>query len=161
MFPVLLVGLFFLSTLISSSQKPDLSGDWTLDRTKSVIPDNQLSLVKISIKFKGDSLLTLRVYEMPDGQQYPFNENFSTDGKDCKIYIYDMPRKAKANWSDKDASLLFESTTTFEGNSGTVDLITKETWKIDSSKKNLTIEFKNSFPEGETSGTFLFNRATN
>ena len=156
-----LAGLIFLFTLSSYGQMTDLSGDWALDRTKSDIVGNQIILVKISIKVKGDSLLTLRVYETTDGQQHPFNENVSLDGKECKIYIYDMPRKAKANWSGQDASLLFESTTTYTGNSGTADITIKENWKIDTSKNNLTIDFKNIFPEGESSGTFYYNRETN
>jgi hypothetical protein len=156
-----LIGLVFLSTLCSNGQKTDFSGEWALDRTKSVVPDNQLFLVKISIKVKGDSLLTLRTYEMTDGQQYPFNENVSMDGKDCKTVVYDMPRKAKANWSVQDASLIYESTTTITRNADTTDLVTKETWKVDKSKNALSIDFKNTFPEGETSGTFLFNKVTN
>jgi hypothetical protein len=154
------LGIFILLTITSFAQKADFSGDWTLDRTKTVLTDNRITLVKISIKVKGDSLLTQRVYEGGDGQQYPFNENVTLDGKECKLIIYEMPRKAKANWSGQDASIIFESTTTYNGNSGTADMTAKETWKVDPSKKILTMDFKNIFPEGETSGTFLFNRET-
>ena len=157
-----ILGLIFITTSFSSyGQKADFSGNWAIDRSKIATTDNQLILVKINIKTKGDSLLTVRVYETSDGQQYPFNENVSLDGKENKITIYDMPRKAKASWSAQDASLIFESTTTFNGDSGPANLVTKETWKLDPSKNGLSIESKNTLPQGETTGTFFFKRVTN
>jgi hypothetical protein len=154
-----LIGLILLSTQSSNGQRNNFSGRWTLNRTKSLIASDQLSMSGITIKVKADSLLITRIYERSDGQQFPFDERVTLDSKEYNFYIYDMPRKAKAAWSDKDNTIIFESTTTYTGNSGTADIIIKEIWKHDKSTNTLIIDFKNIFPEKETTGTFFFNRS--
>ena len=93
------------------------------------------------------------------GEQYPFDENLSLDGKDAKIVIYDMPRTSKVTKSASDGSLSFESTTTFNGQYGEENLVAKETWKIDPEGKLLTIDFTNKMADNETTGTNYYNRA--
>jgi hypothetical protein len=70
-----------------------------------------------------------------------------------------MPRKTKATWSDQDTTVNVESKTTFNGDNGQEDFVSKETWKIDNVTKTLTITFKNSTSAGEASGFFLFKKA--
>jgi hypothetical protein len=106
----------------------------------------------------GDSLITVRVYDRGDGQEYPFNENVGLDSKECKIIIYDMPRRSKCSLSEQEGSLNFESTTTFTNDSGTADYNTKEVWKLDKDKKVLTIDFKNNISGNEAAGSFFFNK---
>jgi hypothetical protein len=131
------------------SQKPDFSGQWTLNKEKSVLTDNQLFL---------SSLLTTRVYENGNGEEYPFEENLSLDGKDCKIVIYDMPRTSKATRLDSDGSISITSTTTFTGNGGSEDMIAKETWKVDNEGKVLTLEFTNAMSGNETTGKYYYTK---
>jgi hypothetical protein len=158
MYLITFTAFFMLSSLPSSSQKVDFSGTWALDKTKTSLAADQLTLIKIQIRMTGDSLITVRVYDRGDGQEYPFNENVGLDGKECKIIIYDMPRRSKASISEQEGSLSFESTTTFSGDSGPMDYNSKETWKLDSEKKVLTIYFKNNISGNETAGTFFFNK---
>ena len=150
--------LFFLSSLTIYAQKADFSGEWKLNKEKTVLADNQLFLSGITIQIKKDSLLTTRVYENGNGEEYPFEENISLDGKDCKIVIFDMPRTSKATRSDTDGSIMIASTTTFSGNNGQEDMIAKETWKIDKEGKTLTLEFTNKMSGNETTGTYYYNK---
>src|SRR5512133_1257425 len=90
------LALFIYVTIPAFCQNLKFNGEWKINIQKSAVPADQLYLSKISLKFKGDSLLTKRYYQSPDGQEYPFDENFSLDGKEAKIFIYDMPRMAKA-----------------------------------------------------------------
>jgi hypothetical protein len=76
-------------------------------------------------------MLTTRVYENGNGEEYPFQENLSLDGKDCKIVIFEMPRTSKATCSDADGSIAITSATTFTGNYGEEDMTAIESWKID------------------------------
>jgi hypothetical protein len=149
--------LLIITAPCVSGQSSNFSGEWKLDKEKTVMANDQLFLSSVTIQLKSDSLLTTRVYS--NGyEEYPFNENLSLDGKDCKINIYDMPRSSKASRSTSDGSLMIESKTTFYGNSGEEDLIAKETWKVDSEGKVLTINFTNKMSAGEFAGTSYYNR---
>jgi hypothetical protein len=155
--------LFAASMLIASvncfAQKPDFAGEWKLNREKTVLDDNQLFLSKVTIQIKGDSLFTTRVYENGMGEEYPFDENLTLDGKDCKITIYDMPRTSKAFFSENDSLLNVESKTTFYGDSGEQDMIAKEVWKIDPLTKMLTVEFTNKVADNETTGINYYTKS--
>jgi hypothetical protein len=154
--------LLILSVLIPSfsvySQNTGLNGEWKINKEKSVIPDNQLYLSGVKIQIKNDTLYTTRTYSSPDGQEYPFDENLSLDGKEAKITIYDMPRSSKAIKSAADGSIAIESSTTFQGNSGEENLIAKETWKVDSEGKMVVIEFTNKMSGVETTGTNYYDK---
>lgn len=149
---------FFLPAFTIYAQKADFSGEWKLNKEKTVLADNQLFLTGITIKLKSDSLLTTRVYENGSGEQYPFDENLSLDGKECKISIYDMPRETKVSLSQPDGSLMFESSTIFQNYNGTDTLSAKETLKIDNEGKVLTMNFTNKSSAGEITGTNYYDR---
>jgi hypothetical protein len=141
-----------------SGQKTDYNGIWKLDVNKSTLTENTPILIKINAAIKGDSLLTERFYDTGDGQEYPFTENLTLDGKEYNITIYDMPRKSKALLSDPDGFVIIESTTTTNGDNGSEDFNSTETWKTDTANKILTINFKNNIGGDETEGTFVFNK---
>ena len=150
--------LIIFSTAPSMGQPASFTGEWKLNREKSNIQDNQLILTKIQMQLKGDSLLTTRTYENQNGEEYPFEENLTLNGKDCKITIYDMPRSSKATISKSDGTLQIESTTTFYGNSGEENLVAKETWKIEDGGKALSFTFTNSMSAGTATGAHYFER---
>ena len=155
--------IFFLLVLVFSTsvsgQKADFSGTWKIDRSKIPVTGNFPVLVQININIKGDSLLTERFYDTGDGQLYPFKENLTLDGKETSITVYEMPRKAKATWKEKDVILIHESTTTANGSNGPVDFLSTETWSVDNVTNILTISFKNFTMAGESTGYFLFNKS--
>jgi hypothetical protein len=131
-------------------QKTEFNGTWKLDVTKSILPDYTPVLARIEVNIVGDSLLTERFYDTGDGQEYPFTENLTLDGKEYNIFIYDMPRKSKASWSDQDGLKIESTTSPIDG-----DFISVETWKVDAEAKTLTISFKNSMAGNEGTGTFF------
>jgi hypothetical protein len=156
-----IISLVFISLLIASSsavygQRGNFSGSWKLDRTKSVVGTEWPVLIKIRIEFKGDTLLTERVYDTGDGQEYPFSEKLNLDNKEYSMIIYEMPRKIKGALSEQDAVLNFESTTTFNGSAGNEDFISKETWKVDTASGILTIGFVNKTSAGEAPGSLVY-----
>lgn len=148
--------LFLSATLTVSGQKSDFNGTWVLSRAKSTLPENQPVLGKITINIKGDSLLTERVYDGEDGQEYPFSENLTLDGKELQLTVYEMPRKIKAVLSDQAATVNLESTTTFNGQGGLSDFISRETWKVDKATKTLIINYKNTMSGEESNGDLVF-----
>jgi hypothetical protein len=151
--------LVISSSFIVTAQKADFNGTWKLDRTKSTLAEYTPILTRIEIKINGDSLLTERYYDTGDGQEYPFTENVILDGKEYGITIYDMPRKTKASWSDQEGSLIVESVTTVNGDNGSEDFITKESWKVDKTTNTFTITYKNKLGSNESEGTFILNKS--
>jgi hypothetical protein len=152
----LLILIIFASTFSAFSQNAPFSGQWKLNREKTVLAPDQLFLAAITVMLKSDTLFTTRTYENPNGEQYPFDENITLDGKDCKIVIYDMPRMSKALKPGSDGLLNIESTTTFQGQNGEENLVAKEIWKVDSD--TLTINFTNKMAAGEITGINYYTK---
>lgn len=150
--------LFLVCSFFVKAQNNPLTGEWKLNKEKTVLAANQIFLLKIVIQVKGDSLLTTRTYQNNDGQEYPFNENLSLSGKEGKIVIYDMPRTAKATLSKDDGSIALESTTTFYRDGQEVNMKVLESWKVESENKLLAIISKLTTAAGEVSSTSFFDR---
>ncbi len=150
--------MIFAVSASAGDKKTSYSGEWKLDREKTMLENTQLFMSKISFNLKNDSLFTVRTYENGNGEQYPFDENLTLDGKEYKITIYDMPRKARAYWSKEDGSLTIETTTTFNGNAGEENIITKETWRVDENGTRLTADFTMKTSQGELKGTHYFKK---
>jgi hypothetical protein len=155
--------LFVLLVLIFSDsaagQKADFTGTWKLDNTQIPVTGNFPVLTRINVIIKEDSLLTERFYNTGDGQEYPFKEDLTLDGKEHMITVYEMPRKSIATWKEKDVILVLQSTTTANGSNGPVDFKSIETWTVDNVNNILTISFRNTSYEGELAGTFIFNKS--
>ncbi len=151
--------LLFSNSVVGQNHR--FNGTWKLDMSKVPATGNFPVLTKIIIKIKGDSLLTERFYNTGDGQEYPFKENLTLDGKESALIVYDMPRKSKATWKEKDAVLIHEATTTANGSNGPVDFKSTETWSVKGENNILTISFKNMVFTDESTGTFIFNKAVN
>lgn len=153
--------LFLIILLPASSiiaQKANFSGEWKINKEKSVLTDNQLFLSKITIQLKNDSLLTTRVYENGNGDEYPFDEKLSLDGMASKIVIFEMPRTSKATLSDTDGSIMIASTTTFNGGNGQEDLTANEKWKVENEGQNLSFFFTNKMSGNEIKGTYYYDK---
>lgn len=144
---------FFVSAF---SQSPSFNGEWNINKEKSPVPSNQVYLSKIHFKLKGDSLITTRVYENTEGEQYPFDEKLALNGSESKIVIYEMPRTAKAQ-KNPDGSIVMDTKTTFYQNGDEADLIAKETWKTDSEGR-LVMDFVNQIGGQEFKGTFYYDK---
>jgi len=157
-FPFFLMFLFLVSSFCAQAQKNQLTGEWKLNKEKTVLAGNQIFLSKINIQVKGDSLLTTRIYEDSNGQEYPFDENLSLSGKENKIVIYDMPRTAKATLSKADGSILLNSTTTFNRNGEDINMLTEETWKVEPDNKLLSISSKYTISGEKSVATSFFDR---
>ena len=155
--PVMVLTIF--SSFLASAQKADFNGTWRLNPGKSTLAEYTPVLTRINVRITGDSLLTERYYDTGEGQEYPFTENVTLDGKEHSITIYEMPRKTKALWSENDGTLVVESVTTFTGDMGTQDFVSKEAWKVDKINNTITISFTNKMGDIGSEGAFILNKA--
>jgi hypothetical protein len=154
---ILLYLLLFLATANTSvsAQGNDFNGEWKLNTEKTRLPGDQLYLLKVIVKIEGNNMLMTRTYSDPNGQEYPFEENLTLDGKESKITIYDMPRASKAV-KNADGTITIESVTTFYANGGEESLTAKEVWKVD--KDTLIIETLNKMMGNELNSASYFNK---
>lgn len=150
--------LFVISTFALQAEEPAFTGEWKLNKGKTVLQGNQIFLSKLTIKVKGDSLLTNRTYENADGNEYPFTENLCLDGKEHKIVIYDMPRTTKAIRSNSDGALILDSNTIFYREGQEVMMNSKETWKVEQGANLLTISFITKMADREFPGILYLDR---
>lgn len=155
----LLASMLVAASLFACEGNPGYSGTWKLDKVKSTNLNGQLLLSEISFKVINDSLLTTRTYESSNGETYTFTENLTTDSKEHKIVIYDMPRKAKAQWSEKGSNLLIETTTTFTRDSDEQDVISIETWILNEGGNQLTFDFVTKTSADSAKGTYYFTKS--
>lgn len=156
---IMLMNVFFITYTSAQTSAFTVVGEWKLNREKTDLQGSQLFLSKIKIELR-DSLITTRTYENMNGDEYPFNENVSLDGRDCKIIIYDMPRVSKATFSYLQKTISLESTTAFNGGNGTEDIKAKEEWKTENDGKTLVINTSTNTNAVTTSGTEYFDRVT-
>ena len=154
--PFILI-ILIVSTTFAKPKSTNFSGMWTLDTDKTININTNLTLIKINITQTKDSLLTSRTYQNDEGENYPFDENLTLDGKEHHIVIYDFPRKASAKWAKDGKSLAVESTTTYDTDTGTADLVIKETWTL-SKDGALAIDFHTSTPEREEQGRNVYKK---
>ena len=153
---ILILLSVFVANAFAGNKNDSLSGVWKLNVEKTPPANNRIFLSKISFKLKNDSLFTIRTYENNNGETYPFDENLTLDGKEYKIVVYDLPRKARAYRSKDDGALIIESTTTFNGNSGEEDFNLIEAWKAAENGTVLTVNFAAKSSAGDTKGSYLF-----
>ena len=155
----LFILLFIAAAVYAGNKNSSFSGTWKLNREKTPSANGQIFLAKISMTLKNDSLLTVRTYENSNGETYPFNENLTMDGKECKIVIYDWPRKSKATWLEQEKSLVIESTTTFTRDSQEENLTSIETWKMDENGTSITVDYTTTFSSGTLKGSYYFTKS--
>ncbi len=155
----LFVLLFIVAAVYAGGKSSSYSGIWKLNREKTPSANGQIFLSKISILLRNDSLFTVRTYENNNGETYPFDENLTMDGKECKITIYDMPRKSKASWSEQGKSLVIESITTFTRDSREENLTSTETWKMDENGNSITVDYTTTMSTATFKGTLYFNKS--
>lgn len=151
--------LLLIAAFSFAKDAADFSGDWVLDKEMSKMPESSIQICKIKIKQDGNKLATSRTYENDYGEEYPFSEDVTLGGDQLEHFIYDMPRKAEAKWSEDKKNIVFESTTTFYGDAGEVNMLAKENWSLDQKAGTLTIEFTSTSSLGEQKGTAVFKKA--
>ncbi|HEY3388218.1 MAG TPA: hypothetical protein VGK38_01510 [Prolixibacteraceae bacterium] len=157
-FTLIFTLLLVITSFSLQAEEPGFTGEWNLNKGKTVLQGGQLFMSKLTVKVKGDSLFTTRTYETADGQEYPFDENLSLDGKESKIVIYNMPRTTKATRSNADGTFILDSNTTFNRDGQDVVMNSKETWKLEPGANMLTISVTTKMADTEFPGTLYLDR---
>ena len=79
---ICVLGLF--AALANAQQsKPNLSGKWQLNSSKSEVHSGKTSTINLIVEQNGASIHVVRTSNASDGKQTVTDFNCTTDGKDC------------------------------------------------------------------------------
>lgn len=133
---------------------PDLSGNWTLNRTASTMAD-QFNMAPSHIKIvqEGNDLFVERRSNFQD-REFTIKDKFTLDGKVCINPGWeDSEKRSTAVWSAGKASLII-TTTIPMGDNG--DMTVVETYRL--KNRQLIIETKGSSAFGDRAETLIFDK---
>jgi hypothetical protein len=156
----------FLLLLIFPSfiyaQKPDFSGSWIYNESKSIIGEGHFrgAPTKIRVTQDDNTLISEKLMKGRDGTDRVTNELYTLDGKECENKGFQNNiKKSKAVWSSDEKSLTISSTMIFERNGETMEMKSTETWSISDDQNTFTLEVTASTPNGENKQTLVYDKA--
>lgn len=131
-------------------QKPDFTGIWVLDKSKSEgIPPSLQQTVKVVQK--GDKI-DIETKSVSDQGEQTINSSYTLDGKDAEVTLLGpvpgMTAKGKqtAKWSADGNVFESEDVGTFDTPYGPATIKTKRKWRLSADGKTLTIELSREGP---------------
>lgn len=155
---MLAIALMFIVVVFSinaaAQAVPDLSGNWTLNRTASTMADLfSLAPAQIKIVQKGNDLVIERRATFQD-REFTNTDKFTLDGKECINPGWsDSEKRSTAVWSAGKASLMITTKISL-GDNGDETVV--ETFRL--KNRQLIIETKGSSVFGETAETLVFDK---
>jgi len=153
---ILVRSAFFLAALAAlapAGDKPNFSGDWTLDASKSEfgpMPPPASMTRKIEHSDPGLTV-TQATTGGPQGDQTT-TMKYSTDGKETVNQFMGNDIKAKANW--EGSALVIAMTADFGGN----EIKLTDKWTLSDDGKTLTDATHIAMPQGEFDLTYVMTK---
>jgi hypothetical protein len=149
----ILLVIMTVATMAVAADKPNFSGDWTLDASKSEfgpMPPPQAMTRKVE---HNDPALnyTQVMTGGPQGDQTT-SMKYSTDGKETTNDMMGTPMKATAKWDGE--SLVMSGKLDMQGNE--ITLVDK--WTLSADGKVLTDVLHIGTPQGEFDITYVLNK---
>jgi len=142
-----------MSTLVPGADKPNFSGDWTMDAGKSEFgPMPAPAAMTRKIDHSDPGLTVTQVTTGgPQGDQ-TVNMKYSTDGKETVNQFMGNDVKAKATWEGN--TLVIAMTADFAGNE--IKLTNK--WTLSDDGRTLTDASHIALPQGEFDMTYVLTK---
>ncbi|HEY5590214.1 MAG TPA: hypothetical protein VIK55_04280 [Paludibacter sp.] len=156
------VSIFLLSTATTFAQKPNFSGTWTYNESKSKLPESGFRMIASKITVAQDALaLNIeRVSKGRDGQERITKEVITLDGKECENVVFqDRKRKSTATWSSDGKSLSINSSMTFERNGESMVIKSTEVWLLGDDNNSLSLQSTSTSQNGELKATLVYDKA--
>ena len=158
LFPMAVLLLSFV--VLTAEEKPNFSGDWTLNNEKSQLGEGGGRMVstKLNLVQKGDSLTLTRIAIRQSGEEFKTTEKITLDGKECVNTVFETPKKSTAVWSVDGKSLTVTSAIVFERDGNKMEIATVEIFNLTDEGESLSIEYSSKSPRGERKGIFVYDR---
>jgi hypothetical protein len=149
-----------LTGTLLASEKTSLSGNWTLNESKSTFDQMGAQFLQSKmVVAQTDSDLTIQqTYQSPDQGDMTVDQKVTLDGKECKSEFWNSPRVTTANWSESGDALTIKSVITFERDGQTSVLDITEIWSLAAEGKELQIKHSSSSDWGDRNITMIFDK---
>jgi hypothetical protein len=128
--------------------RPDLSGKWLLDASKSEMQLNRLSALTMVISEKDGNIKINEDEKLADGKERKIAYACTTDGKECDV----SGTKAKASFWYNGPMLVSMET---QRNGGSV---IRQRLKLSQDSKQLTVEISSLVPKTDKMDKLVFDR---
>lgn len=141
--------------------KPDFSGVWKLNESKSTIGEGRFRLSPgLVVRHDGNNLEIERTRVGREGQEIKSTENLTLDGKEVVNEGENRSTKTTANWSEDGRNVVIASIMTISREGQTMEIKNRETWQLSDDGKTLTIQFNSSSPRGERNDNLVYDKST-
>ncbi len=140
------------ATLLLAADKPDYSGHWVVDLSKSdfgMMPPPEKMERDIEHK---DPEIKIKTLQKGQRGEMTSESKYTTDGKEATIQVRGREAKVKANWNG--SKLVVMTKTDFQGQ----EISQKETWSLSEDGKTLTINNEINSPMGEMVAKSVFTK---
>jgi hypothetical protein len=162
MFALLLSFAFAAMAFAGAPQKPDFSGTWMLDKSKSEGLPPQIQDQTLTVTQKGDKL-DIQAKVTTDKGEDTISDSYAVDGKEVTF----TPKgpggltgtgKRTTRWSADGKSLEAKEDATFDVQGNSVSVQSTRNWSLSPDGKTLTIIQTIKSPEGEQQVKRVFNK---
>ena len=151
--------LLIISAPSFAAAKPDFSGQWTLNETKSDLGEGRFfSAAKLSITQKGNTLSIERTRTGRNGEERTSSETLTMDGKENIDEGENRTTRTTVTWADGGNSLIIKSKREFNRQGETFEMNTTETWTLTEGGKILNIKSESSSQRGDRTATLVYEK---
>lgn len=156
----LLAALALFAAVVAAAAKPNFSGTWVLDASKSegVQPGAEETL---TIKQDGDKLSVERKFKGPQGERTT-NDTYTADGKEGDFTMQVMRNETKgkrtAKWSSDGTALEVHDKADFQTPNGSVSMEATSKWTLAADGKTLTVEQTRTTPRGTQTSKRVYTK---
>jgi hypothetical protein len=159
----------FLATLIGSllmipalsfaAEKPDYTGKWTLNESKSELGEGgSFSAIKMSVTQEGNTLTIERTRTGRDGEERTNSETLTMDGKESINEGENRKSTSTVTWSDDGTTMTIKSVREFNRQGETMEMNSTEVWTLSEDGKTLKLQSDTSSGMGERSVTLVYEK---
>ena len=142
------------AAMLMAADKPDLSGHWVADLSKSDFGMMPVpSKIERDIEHK-DPAITVKTTQVGERGEMKTDSSYSTDGKEATIKMRGREAKVKAKWDG--AKLKVNTKSEFNG----MEIGQEETWTVSDDGKILTIDNTIKAPQGEFTTKSVFTKGS-
>lgn len=149
--------LVVMLTLAFADQKPNFSGNWTLDKVKSFSNPPGLEQTA-TITQTGDQIKFETKVKTARGGEQAITETYTLDGKEAEFKPAAPPNatgKRTASWLPNGRGVLIKDETSVDGK--VVTTATRK-WTLSSDGKSLIVDYFIDTPNGSYEAKRVFNK---
>jgi hypothetical protein len=159
---ILIAMLSFLMISVNSfAQKPNFSGTFNLNESKSNIGQGPMRpAFELIVTQDDNSLAIQRKSKGRDGEDRVQNLKYTLDGKECENQGFmNSVSKSVVNWSADQKTLTINTTTVMDRNGEKIEMKSTEIWSLSTDGSTMTLDVNRSTPNGEIKQTLVYDKA--